>query len=59
MQFDAHHAKALQPGQHMVVGGCPGLRRELSIYNLQPCSAKAAARDGEGLVLSVTNWTPP
>ena len=29
------------------------------IYSLQPCSAKAAAREGERLVLPVTNWTPP
>lgn len=28
------------------------------IYSLQPYSAKAAAREGEGLVLPVTNWTP-
>ena len=26
MQFDARQAKLLQPGQHLVVGGCPGLR---------------------------------
>lgn len=30
MQFDARQAKALQPGQHMVVGGCPGLRLEVT-----------------------------
>ena len=28
------------------------------IYSLQPYSAKAAAREGEGLVLPVTKWTP-
>lgn len=26
MRFDARAAKALQPGQHMIVEGCPGLR---------------------------------
>jgi integrase len=28
------------------------------IYSLQPYSAKAAMREGEGLVLPVTQWTP-
>lgn len=31
MYFDARNAKALQPGQHIVVQGCPGLRLESSI----------------------------
>ncbi len=30
MQFDARAAKLLQPGQHLVVGGCPGLRLEVT-----------------------------
>lgn len=30
MQFDARQAKALKPGQHLVVGGCPGLRLEVT-----------------------------
>ena len=30
MQFDARHAKALQHGKHMAVGGCPGLRLEVT-----------------------------
>ena len=28
------------------------------IYSMQPYSAKVAMREGEGLVLPVTNWTP-
>lgn len=30
MHFDARQAKALKPGQHLVVGGCPGLRLEVT-----------------------------
>lgn len=30
MFFDARAAKLLQPGEHLVVGGCPGLRLEVS-----------------------------
>lgn len=30
MQFDARQAKSLEPGKHMVVGGCPGLRLEVT-----------------------------
>ena len=30
MQFDARAAKLLRPGQHLVVGGCPGLRLEVA-----------------------------
>ena len=30
MQFDARAAKLLKPGQHLVVGGCPGLRLEVT-----------------------------
>jgi len=30
MQFDAREAKLLKPGQHLVVGGCPGLRLEVT-----------------------------
>lgn len=29
-QFDARAAKLLRPGQHLVVGGCPGLRLEVT-----------------------------
>jgi len=28
MEFDARAAKLLQPGQHIMVEGCPGLRLE-------------------------------
>lgn len=30
MQFDARAAKALKPGEHIIVDGCPGLRLEAS-----------------------------
>ena len=30
MQFDARAAKLLRPDQHLVVGGCPGLRLEVT-----------------------------
>lgn len=30
MQFDARAANLLRPGQHLVVGGCPGLRLEVT-----------------------------
>ncbi|AJZ61074.1 phage integrase family protein [Paraburkholderia fungorum] len=30
MRFDAREAKQLQPGQHMTIDGCPGLRLEVS-----------------------------
>lgn len=31
MFFDARTAKLLRPGEHLVVGGCPGLRLEVSV----------------------------
>ena len=30
MHFDARAAKLLKPGEHLIVGGCPGLRLEVS-----------------------------
>lgn len=40
MQFDTRVAKLLQPGQHLVGVGCPGLRLESA---LEPIASRSAA----------------
>lgn len=58
MQFDARAANLLQPGQHIIVGDCPGLRLEASATRKTWIYRYKSPVDGRMRQIKIGHWKP-
>lgn len=56
MKFDARAAKALQPGSHIIVEGCPGLRLSATETKRTWCYRYRSPDDGRMRQIKIGTW---